>query len=413
MDLVVGLYLFMFFFGIYFLLLFILLYKKNRDELYKYPLPKKFLPISVIIPSYNEEKEISNTLQAVVDLEYPSGKKQIIVVDDCSTDNTYRVIKEFAKKHSNMIVVQTPKNTGNAAGSKNYGLKFVKTSLIGFVDSDSFPSKDSLTKMVGYFEEDEKVAAVTSRVWVKEKKNNFIERFQDFDYVVIAWSRKILDFIGCVYVTNGPLSIYRGSVMKQINGFDEKNLTEDIEITWKILSLGYKTKMSYSTKVYTIVPETFKAWHKQRIRWNLGGLQTLYKYKKFIFKNTKNLFGYVIIQYVFISFLFALLGFALFVRQLYHKIFPYISAIPYYFQGYNPFKFLKFNPLVTMLFFFGIIFLCLSLVYYRYASRESDLKRKGIRTILIYLFVYRPLYVAPLLWSFYKLIRRDLRWYTK
>ncbi len=323
------------------------------------------------------------------------------------------LIKEFAKKHPNMIAVQTPKNTGNAAGAKNYGLKFAKTDLVGFVDSDSLPNKDSLIRMVGYFEEDEKVAAVTSRVWVKKVKSNFIERFQDFDYVVIAWSRKVLDFIGCVYVTNGPLSIYRHSVVKKIKGFDEKNMTEDIEITWNLLSRGYKTKMSYSTKVYTIVPDTFRAWTRQRIRWNLGGLQTLYKYKNYIFKNTKNLFGYVIIQYVFVSFLFALLGFLLFVRQLYYKVYPYLASIPYYFQGYNPFKFLKFNPLVTMLFFFGLIFLCLSLIYYRYASRESDLERKGIRTILIYLFVYRPLYVAPLLWSFFKLLKRDIRWYTK
>ncbi len=393
--------------------MFILLYRKNKAVLYNYPKPKEFFPITIIVPVYNEGKEIQRTLQSVVDLEYPSGKKHIVVVDDCSTDDSYSIIKKFAKKHSNMVVVQTLKNTGNAAGSKNYGLKLAKTPLVGFVDSDSLPNKDSLIKMVGYFEDDEKVAAVTSRVWVQNNSKNFIEKFQDFDYIVIAWSRKLLDFIGCVYVTNGPLSIYRHSIVKKINGFDEKNLTEDIEITWNVLSKGYKTKMSYSTKVYTNVPSNLKNWINQRVRWNLGGLQTLYKYRSFFFRHTENLFGYFIIGYVFVSFLFAILGFLLFLRHIYYKAVPYLLSIPYYFQGYNPFRFIKFNPLVTLLFFFGIIFFLLSLVYYKYASRESDLKRKNIRTILIYLFVYRPLYVIPLLLAFFKLIRRDLRWYTK
>ncbi len=411
MDWVVGIYLFVFFFGIYFLLLFIILYQKNKKTFYDYPEPKKFFPISIIIPAYNEEETISGTLQAVLDLEYPAGKKEVIVVNDGSKDKTAEVVKGFMKKYKNLRLLN--KENSGKADSLNQAIKIARGKLIAVVDSDSYPSKDSLKKMVGYFEEDEKVAAVTSRVWVKKSKNNFIEKFQDFDYVVIAWSRKVLDFIGCVYVTNGPLSVYKKDIIVKVGGFDKKNMTEDIEITWNLLSKGYKTGMSYSTKVYTLVPGTFKEWNKQRIRWNLGGLQTLYKYKKYFFRHTENIFGYFIIGYVFVSFLFAILGFLLFMRQLYYKLYPYVISLPYFFKGYNPFKFLKFNPLLTMLFFFGIIFVILSLIYYRYASRESDLERKGIITTLIYLFVYRPLYVAPLLWSFYKLLRRDIRWYTK
>jgi cellulose synthase/poly-beta-1,6-N-acetylglucosamine synthase-like glycosyltransferase len=73
------------------------------------------------------------------------------------------------------------------------GIKIAKGELIAVVDADSYPSQDSLKKMVGYFEEDSNVAAVTSRVLVKNRKN-FIERYQDLDYRVIAWSRKIMDF---------------------------------------------------------------------------------------------------------------------------------------------------------------------------------------------------------------------------
>lgn len=413
MDLVILIYMFMFFVGIYLLVLFIILYHKNKKNIYNYPAPKKFLPITLVVPVYNEGKEIYNTLQSVVDLDYPEGKKQIIIVDDCSTDNSYEVIKEFAKKYSNMKVIQTPTNTGNAAGSKNYGLQFVKTPLVGFVDSDSTPAKDSLIKMVGYFEEDDMVAAVTSKVLVKNKDGNFIKRFQEFDYVVIAWARKILDFIGCVYVTNGPLSIYKREIILKFNGFDTKNLTEDIDITWNLLSRGYKARMSYSTNVYTIVPDKFNSWIKQRTRWNLGGLQTVYKYKKYFFKNTANLFGYFVLTYVSFSFFAALIGFFLLLRQLYFWAVPMVASIPYYFQGYNPFLFLEINLSASLLFFFGIIFILFGIAYYKYASKELEPKRKSIRIILTYIFIYMPLYIIPLLLSLKKLLKKDFRWYTK
>lgn len=403
----------MFFWGTYFLILFLLIYFKNKNNLYEYPEPKKFLPITVVIPVFNEGQAISNTLQSVVDMEYPNRKKEIIVVDDCSTDNSYEIIKKFAKNHSNMRVVQTPKNTGNAAGSKNYGLTFVKTPLVAFVDSDSLPSKDSLVKMVGYFEEDEKVAAVTSRVLVKNDKGNFIKRFQALDYFVIAWSRKILDFIGCVYVTNGPLSIYKSELIKREGPFDKENLTEDIEITWNFLSKGYKTKMSYATKVYTIVPENFRIWNKQRVRWNLGGLQTVYKYKKFFFRNTGNLFGSLVINYVSVAFLFALVGFLLIIRQAYYSITPYLLAIPYYFLGYNPLKFIEFNFYISLLSFFAISFFILAYFHYHQITQELPKKEKTMKEILIYIFIYKALYIVPLLGSLVKLIKKDMRWYTK
>ncbi|MBS3075394.1 glycosyltransferase family 2 protein [Candidatus Pacearchaeota archaeon] len=402
-------YTIMFFFGIYFLLIFLILYSRNRKDIYSYPPADKDYSLSIIIPCYNEEKNIGATIESLLNSDYKNLKK-IIIVDDCSKDNSYKIIKEYAKKNPKILAVQTPKNTGNAAGAKNYGVQFVKTELIGFSDSDSFPNPDAISKMIGYFD-NPKVAAVTSRVLVKNSKN-FLERFQDFDYAVIAWGRKILDFIDSVYVTNGPLSIYRTKVFIDSGCFDEKNLTEDIEITWNLLSKGYKTKMSYSSIVYTIVPDNLKQWVNQRIRWNLGGLQTLNKYKKFCFKG-KNAFGYFVLSYVGLAFFLALVGFFLLFRWVFLKIYFYLWTMPFLIKGYNPFEFLKFNFLTSILFIFSTSFLILSLVYYLLILKDTNLKSKGIITIIVYTFIYRPLYIIPLLGAIYRIHKKDLRWYTK
>jgi len=409
MNTITWIYTIMFFFGIYFLLMFIILFRRNRKLMNYYPEPKKFFSVSFLVPAYNEEESIKETLKALLEVDYPLEKKEIIVINDGSKDRTARVVKEFSKKYK-QIKLLNKQNSGKA-DSLNNGIKIAKGELIAVVDADSYPTKDSLKKMVGYFEEDLNVAAVTSRVFVKNNKN-FIERYQDLDYRVIAWSRKIMDYINCVYVTNGPLSVYRKDLVKKVGGFDPKNMTEDIEITWNLLSHGHKTKMSYSAIVYTTTPDTFKVWNKQRIRWNLGGLQTLNKYKGFFLKG-ENLFGYFVMSYVSLSFLLSLVGFFLLLRYLFIKLNFYVWSIPFFLKGYNPFIFFEFNFLITLLFLFGALFFVLSLVYYRYAMNDVKFNFKTFKRILVYTFIYRPLYLIPLIISIYKLMTGKIGWYTK
>src|SRR4030043_1308710 len=118
--------------------------------------------------------------------------------------------------------------------------------------------------MVGFFN-DEKVAAVTSSVLVKNRES-FITNLQAIEYKVIKFSRKLLEFIDSIYVTPGPLGIFRKSAFDKIKGFDEKNLTEDIEITWHFQAEGYKVKMGVPARAYTIAPSKIKDWIKQRNR---------------------------------------------------------------------------------------------------------------------------------------------------
>ena len=276
-------------------------------------------------------------------------------------------------------------------------------------DADSYPNPDSLKNMVGHFE-DEKVAAVTSRVLVKNKEN-WLEKFQVMDYSIIAWTRKLLDFVDSVYVTNGPLSIYRTEVVRKVGGFDPKNLTEDIEITWHILNEGYKTRMSYNAIVYTTVPSKLKNWIKQRVRWNLGGIQTVHKYWRTMFK--KGAFGYFVIPYVSASFVLALIGFALLSRYLWVKGSYYLVSFYYAFKGYNFLKYTEFSISLTLLLFTASMFFILAIYYYKTGFKHSETGSKSIISILLYSFFYRSLYIIPLLIAIYKLTKGDIRWYTK
>ncbi|OIO40843.1 hypothetical protein AUJ62_03975 [Candidatus Pacearchaeota archaeon CG1_02_32_21] len=408
-EVITWVYIVMFFFGNFFLVMFLLLYARNRKSLFDYPKPEKYPGITFLVPAYNEGESILGTLKALIDVDYPKDKKNILVVNDGSSDNTSEIVKKFMKSHKEIILFDKP-NSGKA-DSLNQALKKVTTELFAVVDADSYPDKEAVMQMVGYFESDESIAAVTSRVLVKNRRN-FIEKFQAVDYAIIAWGRKILDFVDSVYVTNGPLSIYRTEFVKKVGGFDPKNLTEDIELTWNLLSHNYKTKMSYSAKVHTVVPNSLKQWIKQRVRWNLGGIQTVYKYRSKIFRG-ENIFGYFVVTYVALSFILALIGFLLVARFVFLKVYFYLLSMPFIAKGYGLINFLDVDFTFGLLFIMGGMFFILSFVYYKISIKNDDLESKSILTILIYLMIYRPLYLIPLLTALYKIAKRDIGWYTK
>ena len=201
-------------------------------------------------------------------MDYPK-KKEIIVVDDGSTDNTFKVASRF----KGVRVLR--KKQGGKASALNFGIARASGQIVVCVDSDSRPERRALMKTVPFFEEG--VAAVTTYVLVNKAKS-IMERVQRIEYAMIAWSRKLFEFIESIYVTPGPMSLYRRDVLQKVGGFDEKNLTEDIEIAWRLIKNNYKIRMSLDAKVYSNVPKTFGKWWHQRLRWNIGGMQTTLKY---------------------------------------------------------------------------------------------------------------------------------------
>jgi cellulose synthase/poly-beta-1,6-N-acetylglucosamine synthase-like glycosyltransferase len=409
MDALTIIYLAMFFFGIFFVIIFIDLQLKYKKNLHDFPKPTRFPFISFLIPCYNEEGSLEETVENLARVNYPDSKKEIIIVNDGSKDNTAEIAASLGKKYDFIRVLNKP-NSGKA-DSLNKAIKIARGELIAIVDADSFPEKNAVSKMIGYFD-DKKVAAVTSRVLVKNQ-GNYLVKSQVIDYAIIAWTRKLLDFIDSVYVTNGPLSIYKKAYVEKIGGFDPKNLTEDIEITWHLLSKGYKVKMSYDAIVYTIVPDTLKSWINQRIRWNVGGIQTVFKYWKDMLKNPNHMFGKFVIPYVSLAFILAFVGMYLLGRYIWISGIKQFFSFFYLLQGYNYLQYMQFNFLINIISFFAILFFILSFIHYRQGFESSGIKKKTILKILSFAIIYRSLYIIPYVMSIVKYVTKDMRWYTK
>jgi poly-beta-1,6-N-acetyl-D-glucosamine synthase len=414
MEFLTVLYLSYTFVAFYFLLLHVLIYIQNKTQIYEIIKPNKIRDLSVIIPCYNEEKDIARTIQAHINTNY-KGLKKIIVADDCSTDNSPQIIKRLAKEHPDLIqYVKTPHNTGRAAGAKNYGAKFVTTKLICFSDSDSIPQPNTTDNMIGFFN-DPKVGAITSRILV-EGKQNFLTRSQAIEYKIIAFTRKILGFVDSIYVTNGPQSIYRKTAFDQVGGFDMKNLTEDIEITWNFVAHDWKIKMAIPAIVHTFPPTTIKQWFNQRIRWNVGGIQTVAKYRKKVFRC--GMLGLFILPFFTLSWFLGITG-LFFILYRFSKYILSKYLVAKYSVAANV-ALIQMNDFIlnpSILFYFGMLLFALGLTYSLTALSHS--KKPGqiighpIRDIFIYSIFYLLMYPPLLIWAFYKYARGYNSWGTR
>jgi biofilm PGA synthesis N-glycosyltransferase PgaC len=293
------------FVSIYFLILVLLVYFKNKRTFFEYPQITKNYSVSVIIPAYNEEDTIEDTVKAVMNIDY-SNISEIIVVNDGSKDYTLKILKSLKIKYKNLKIFD--KENSGKADSLNQAVKICKGELVAVVDADSYPEKDSFSKIIGFFD-DSRVGAATVSCFARNRKN-FLEKLQVIDYKAISFVRKLLQYLESIYVIPGPLGMYRKKALLDIAGFDKNNLTEDIEATWHLIHNGWKIRMSLASQVSTTTPAKFKPWYAQRRRWAIGGLQCLNKYKSCMLK--KGMLGYFIIPFFGLGLFLGLIGIAIF-----------------------------------------------------------------------------------------------------
>lgn len=392
------------FVNLYFLVLFFIVFALERKNIRKIPKLRKLPFVSVIIPAYNKEKVIAETVMAVKSLDYPKNLIEIIAIDDGSSDGTYSMLKKIG----GMRAFRKP-NTGKA-DTVNYGARLAKGNIIMCVDADSFPEKDSLIKAVQFFE-DENTAGVTVSVLARSA-NNFIQKLQKMEYILLVLSRKLMESMNSIYVTPGPMALYRKDVFVKVGGLDRKNLTEDIEIAWRLLANGYKIRMSIDSKVYTDVPDTLKGWWRQRIRWNVGGTQTALKYSRHLFGKPSNI-GMFILPLFMLSYVLTVVNIGLMAYLLstsfYNLIFVYIGSVM---MGANPFMIsLSFNP--DILTVAGMSAFAASLFWLKFSfdalKGEISIKR-NLLWFALYMMFYISIHPFNLMASTWKLLRKSYKW---
>ena len=399
------------FLSTYFIVVFLLALVKSKNELYDSPAlgnNEKLPKISIIVSAYNEEKKIADCIESLKAIDYPEDQYEIIILNDGSKDKTSNVVARYADG-KNIIFIDNKKNKGKAA-CLNHGISLAKGTYIACMDADSVVPKDILKKIIPYFDENE-IGAVTVSVEVKNA-NNFLQKIVQLEYLLgLSLFLKVFSSFNCIHVTPGPFSVYRKSLLDKIGGFDVNNITEDLEIAYRIHKSGYKIANCMNTSVRTITPHNFKGLYRQRRRWYSGALLTLWQHKNILFRKKLGIFGYFVpFNYSLITF-----GLGLFLLSLYLTISNIINSLSYYsLTNYNFFSNwsweLDLLNISAFAFFgvFGIISMIILVTFGLNAVRDSPKKK-----ISIYFGYFLLFFLYQFFWFssfFLALFKKKVKW---
>jgi len=244
--------------------------------------------VSVLIPAWNEEIGIIKTLKSVLNTQYES--LELVIINDGSTDRTHQLITEFitsyqAQARQSATLVYLNLENGGKANALNQALVKASGEIIMTIDADCLMDKHAISHTVKHFN-DANVGAVAGNVVVGNRHKS-IGVLQQLEYLYGFFFRRSDSVFNAVYIIGGAAAAYRKSVLDKLGGFDDKILTEDIEMSIRILEAGYSTRYAANAVTYTEGPSDFRALCEQRLRWKFGRFQTFFKYKKLFFSGSK------------------------------------------------------------------------------------------------------------------------------
>ncbi|MCW4017978.1 MAG: glycosyltransferase family 2 protein [Candidatus Bathyarchaeota archaeon] len=246
-------------------------------------------PVSILVPAQNEDQVIGRLLQSMAELTYPKKKLQVVVIDDASVDNTGKVAEEFSARYNFIEVLHRSVGVGGKgkAAAMNAGLTRLTGDIVLCFDADYSPRKDIVEKLVRPFA-DPRVGAVQGRPVVLNEPKTLVTRLVAMErmggYRVDQEARDSLELIPQF---GGTVGGFRRSVIQKLGGFDEKMLTEDTDLTFHIVLLGYKIRYVGEAECYEEAVENWRAYWKQRHRWARGHIQVCFKHSLNILRSKK------------------------------------------------------------------------------------------------------------------------------
>ena len=412
-----------YFVSLYFSVFLILVYFDKRPHFKKEISSTEldqFPVVSILIPAYNEEKSILGTLSSVKNINYPKDKLDVIVINDGSSDSTEEKIVSFIENEgvADYFRLLSHQNIGKAA-SMNKAVGLAKGEFFACLDADSFVEPDTLRKMLAFYfrENDPQLAIVTPAMKVSNPKN-ILQKIQWIEYLVMILVGRITSHLDSLYVAPGPFSIYRTDVVKEIGGFDEKTLTEDQEIAYRMQKNHYRIKQCFNAYVHTVSPSKLVPFYQQRRRWYLGSISCAYQYRGLIGNKKYGDFGIMQMIKNVVGYGLALsgMGFAgyYFLVPLYQRIKNGL-AINFDFLPFLRDISVVFDPLfldIPKIIVFGALFLTSSFFFYK-AHKNANVKMNviGYLPIVPYFVFYYILKGGILILSLYEFGRgKKIKW---
>jgi len=259
------------------------------------PMPGGAPSVDIILPMYNEEKVVVETISNLLQIKY--DRFSIIVVDDGSTDDCYLRVKAHFDGHPQVRLVRQS-NMGKSS-ALNRAVSLSQSEIVVSIDADTWVAPDAIGKIVSYFA-DEQVAAVAGHIKVGNRVNLLTE-MQYNEYIAI-WDndRAVSELVNGILVVPGALGAFRRSAVNAVGGFRSEMVAEDTELTLRLLNHHYRIRNAADAVAYTEAPDNLRMFFRQRVRWTSGLTQGLVQHNKQLFGHSNGWLVYLILPFTWV-----------------------------------------------------------------------------------------------------------------
>ncbi|HHW38052.1 MAG TPA: glycosyltransferase family 2 protein [Bacillales bacterium] len=395
-------------------------------------------PVSIIVPAYNEEAGVVDSIHSLLSLRY--SQTEIIVVNDGSTDlmqekmisrfqmkSVHKVVREQISTkpilciyqsdiHPNLWLIE--KENGGKADALNVGINFAKYPYFCSIDGDSILEEKSLLRVMKpiIMSNGEVIAAggniriangidvQLGAIFQTKLSKNYLVVMQVVEYLrAFLMGRIALSKFNLILIISGAFSVFSKKWVVEVGGYSTQMIGEDMELVVKLHRFLKENKVKKRIEFvsdpvcWTEAPQSFSVLRKQRRRWQQGLIESLWKHKKMTFNPKYGAIGMISFPYFW---LVECLGPII-------ELGGYVYVIIAYFLGQI---YYEFALLLTLLFvLYGVIFSAVSILLEAWSMNTYPKLKDVFRlTILSFteIFWYKPL---TLVWRFEGFIQCFLR----
>lgn len=400
------------FIAIYIQVFFLIVFFENDDEIKNIDIKNvndaDYPSVTFLIPCWNEEDTVLNTIKSVLELDYPKNKFHIIAIDDGSTDNTWKNLQSYVDHGQVQLLT---KENGGKHSALNHALNFLKTELVVSFDADTKINPDALKKAVKYFMNDKALMALGGTVLI-DKPKTLAQKAQEIEYEIFSFTKKMLGLADAVFVVPGAFSVFRREVFGIVGGYNNAHNLEDIELTIRMQKHGLKIRHAHDAIVWTKGPDTVKKLYKQRLRWSYGFIMNVMDYKAMLFNKKYKNFGTFTLPMTVFTYVIMLFVFFYSVYKILLSIFDF--AYKFYLVGLGRLEWPTFDTFFinTKIYVIMAMFLYVSVVLHYFLGRQiSNVSKKNFWNIPYFLLMFSILAPIWIIKSIYNgVTKRKVMW---
>lgn len=347
--------------------------EKSINEIFEFDNPIDYTPISLLVPAFNEEVTICDTIDSLLCSEY--SKYEIIIISDGSTDNSCNLVKDrynlkkiykpmkksietkeilnvYKGIYKNIEIILIDKENGGKADALNVGINYSQYPLFVAIDADSVLDKSSLKKIIEPFMKNRKVVAVGGNIKISnhvkikdgvitniENPKKLIVSFQVIEYLrAFLANRMTWGKLNMNLIISGAFGAFNKKVVIDVGGYRNDIIGEDMELVMRIHKYFLKKKEEYyisfapAANSYTQAPDSLKGLKTQRVRWQIGLIQSMLIHKTMFLAKEWFLAKVYFLLFEMITPIIELMGFIIIILSLILKIINLKFIILYFFM---------------------------------------------------------------------------------